>query len=71
LYIKLVMGKGFMYNSLEEIHSHVNDYEFLNFTDSSLEVAFKNYYESTEDEEYKVLYRMYLERKRPKIVYER
>lgn len=70
MYIKLVMGNGFMYNSLEEIHSHINDYEFLNFNDSSLEVAFKDYYESTKDEEYKVLYRMYLERKRPKIVYE-
>ena len=70
MYIKLVMGNGFMYNSLEEIHTHINDYEFLNFNDSNLEVAFQKYYESTKDEEYKVLYRMYLERKRPKIVYE-
>lgn len=70
MYIKLVMGNGFMYNSLEEIHSHINDYEFLSFNDSNLEVAFKKYYDSTEDEEYKILYRMYLERKRPKVVYE-
>lgn len=70
MYIKLLMGKGFMYNSLNEIHEHVNDYEFLNFNDSNLEAAFKNYYKSTSDEEYKSLYRMYLERKRPKVVFE-
>lgn len=70
MYIKLIMANGFMYNSLKEIHDHINDYEFLNFTDASLETAFKKYYEETEDEEYKSLYRMYLERKRPKVVFE-
>lgn len=70
MYIKLLIGKGFMYNSLNEIHEHVNDYEFLNFNDSNLEAAFKEYYDSTSDEEYKFLYRMYLERKRPKVVFE-
>ncbi len=70
MYIKLLMGRGFMYNSLSEIHDHINDYEFLNFTDSSLEVAFEDYYKATDDEEYKSLYRMYIERKRPKVVLE-
>ncbi len=70
MYIKLLMGNGFMYNSLHDIHAHVNDYEFLNFNDSNLEAAFKRYYESTSDEDYKSLYRMYLERKRPKVVFE-
>lgn len=70
MYIKLLMGEGFMYNSLKEIHENINDYDFLNFTDSSLEAAFKKYYKKTSDEEYKSLYRMYLERKRPKVVFE-
>ena len=70
MYIKLLMGKGFMYNSLGDIHEHINDYEFLNFTDASLEAAFEHYYKETSDEEYKSLYRMYLERKRPKVVFE-
>lgn len=70
MYIKLLRDKGFMYNSLSEIHAHINDYEFLSFNDSSLEVAFKNYYEKTSDAEYKALYRMYTERKRPKVVFE-
>ena len=70
MYIKLLMGKGFMYNSLSEIHAHINDFEFLSFNDSNLEAAFKSHYESTSDEEYKSLYRMYLERKRPKVVFE-
>lgn len=70
MYIKLIMGNGFMYNSLSEIHKHINDYDFLNFTDANLEVAFKAFYEKTDDEEYKTLYRMYLNRKRPKVVFE-
>lgn len=70
MYIKLLMGKGFMYNSLGDIHDHINDYEFLNFTDASLEASFEHYYNETSDEEYKFLYRMYLERKRPKVVFE-
>ncbi len=70
MYIKLVMDNGFMYNSLEDIHQHVNDYDFLSFTDSSLETAFKSYFNLTEDEEFKSLYRMYLERIRPKVVFE-
>lgn len=70
MYIKLLMNKGFMYNSLEEIHSNINTYEFLNFTDASLEQAFKDFYANTSDSEYQMLYRMYLERKRPKVVFE-
>lgn len=70
MYIKLIMNNGFLYNSLNEIHDHINDEEFLNFNDASLEVALKNYYDTTNDEEYKLLYRMYINRKRPKVVFE-
>ena len=70
MYIKLLKGNGFMYNSLKEIHEHINDFDFLNFTDSNLEVAFKDYFDKTDDDEYKSLYRMYLQRKRPKVVFE-
>lgn len=70
MYIKLLMAHGFMYNSLDEIHQGVNDYEFLNFNDANLEVAFQEYYQKTEDNDYKSLYRMYIERKRPKVVFE-
>ena len=65
-----LMAKGFMYNSLREIHEHINDYEFLNFTDATLDAAFKAFYEKTDDEEYKALYRMYINRTRPKVVFE-
>lgn len=70
MYTKLLNANSFMYNSLNEIHANINEYGFLNFTDASLEAAFKEYYEKTTDEEYKSLYRMYLERKRPKVVFE-
>lgn len=70
MYIKLVQGKGFMYNSLKEIHEKINDYDFLGFNDAALEIAFKQFYNKTSDEEYKTLYRMYLERIRPKVVFE-
>ena len=70
MYIKLLMAKGFMYNSLKEIHEHINDYEFLNFTDATLDAAFKSFYETTDDEEYRALYRMYITRTRPKVVFE-
>lgn len=70
MYIKLIMNKSFMYNSLEEIHKNVNSNEFLNFNDASLEMAFKEFYDRTTDEEYKLLYRMYIERKRPKVIME-
>lgn len=70
MYIKLLESEGFMYNSLKEVQDKVNDVEFLNFTDASLQVAFDRQYENTKDEEYKLLYRMYLKRKRPKVVFE-
>lgn len=70
LYTKLLMAKKFMYNSLSEIHSHINDDGFLDFTDSSLDVALRSYFNETTDETYKSLFRMYIERKRPKIVFE-
>ena len=70
LYTKLLMAKKFMYNSLTEIHDHINDDDFLNFTDSSLDVALKEYFNETKDEIFKLLFRMYIERKRPKTVFE-
>lgn len=70
MYIKLIKNKKFIFNSLEEIHSGVNDELFLNFTDSFLEVAFEKFYQETEDDEYKRLYEMYRERIRPKVVFE-
>ena len=70
MYIKLIQSEKFIYNSLDDIHNGVNDEEFLNFTDSFLEVAFEKYYRETTDEEYKKLYEMYRERIRPKVVYE-
>ena len=70
LYIKLLRGNGFMYNSFEEICKAVNDDGFIMFNDASLEIAFKEFYEKTDDDEYKVLYNMYIKRKRPKIVFE-
>lgn len=70
MYIKLVQSGKFLYNSLDEIHEHVNDESFLQFNDSFLEVALKNYYDETTDEEYKRLYEMYRDRIRPKVIYE-
>lgn len=70
LYIKLIENNGFIFNSLEDIQNNVNKEELLDFTDSRLEIAFREYYEKTDDEEYKSLYRMYIGRKRPKVVYE-
>lgn len=70
LYIKLLRAGGFLFNSLAELHEHINDDTFLSFTDSSLESAFRTLYGTTQDEVYQSLYRMYLERRRPKIVFE-
>lgn len=71
MYIKLVQNKKFIYNSLDEIHDGINSDDFLNFNDSSLDVAFLNYYNSKEsDEEFKKLYEMYRDRIRPKVVFE-
>lgn len=70
LYTNLLMNQKFVYNSLKEIHDHVNSADFLNFNDSNLETAFKDFYFSTTDPLYRSLYNMYLERKRPKIVFE-
>ena len=52
---RVVWEKNERFNSLEEIHSGVNDELFLNFTDSFLEVAFEKFYQETEDEEYKMI----------------
>lgn len=60
-------GKKFIYNSLDEIHHNINDDSFINFTDASLEFAFKSYYKETQDEEYKALYEMYTKRIRLKL----
>ena len=70
MYIKLLQGNAFIYNSIEEIHNNVNNPQFLDFNDSILEVAFKDYYYKTTDSEYKALYKMYIERRRPKVVLE-
>lgn len=70
LYIKLIQQNGFIYNSLEDIQNGVNDDEFLNFTDSFLDVAFEEYYQKTDDKDYKSLYKMYRDRIRPKVVLE-
>lgn len=70
LYIKLVQAGEFIYKSLNDIQSAVNDDSFLDFTDSFLEVSFEKYYHKTDDEEYRLLYKMYRDRKRPKVVLE-
>lgn len=70
MYIKLVQSGKFLYNSLEDIHAGVNDQKFLQFTDAFLDVAFREYYEETDDEEYKRLYEMYRDRIRPKVIFE-
>lgn len=70
MYYKLVSSGKFIYNSLEEIHKAINDEQFYNFNDSFLDVALKDYYDETSDEEYKRLYEMYRDRIRPKVIYE-
>lgn len=70
MYIKLLRGKGFMYNSFDEICDDINNDEFIMFNDASLEIAFREFYNITDDDEYKILYNMYIKRKRPKIVFE-
>ena len=70
MYIKLVQSGGFLFNSLDEIHNHINDESFLQFNDASLENALKEYYNNTDDEEYKLLYKMYRDRIRPKTIFE-
>lgn len=70
LYIKLLMEKKFIYNSLDEIHHNINNDSFMSFTDASLESAFESYYKETQDEEYKTLYEMYTKRIRPKVIFE-
>lgn len=70
MYIKLVQSGKFIYNSLDEIHAGVNDEGFLQFTDAFLDVALREYYEETDDEEYKRLYEMYRDRIRPKVIFE-
>lgn len=70
MYIKLVQSGGFLYDSLEKIQDSVNEEDFLKFNDSFLEVCLKEYYDKTEDEEYKRLYEMYRDRIRPKVIFE-
>lgn len=70
LYVKLVKSGEFMYSTLEDIQNSVNDEQFYNFNDSFLDVAFKKYYDRTDDEEYKRLYEMYRDRIRSKVIYE-
>ena len=70
IYTKLILNNGYVYNSLSEIQEHINDPEFINFNDASLETALKEYYRTTNDDEYKALYRMYVKRIRPKVVFE-
>lgn len=70
MYIKLVQSGNFIYKSLDEIHAHINEEEFLKFNDSFLEVSLKEYYDKTDDEEYKRLYEIYRDRIRPKVVFE-
>lgn len=70
MYIKLVQNQKFIFNSLQEIHEGINEKEFLKFNDSFLEVAFEQFYEETDDEEYKRIYEMYRERIRPKVIFE-
>lgn len=70
LYTKLVQNHGFMYNSYEEIKAAVNDEQFYNFNDSFLDVALKDYYDKTDDEEYKCLYEIYRDRIRSKVIFE-
>ena len=48
----------------------MNSEIFLYFNDSTLENAFKEYYYETSDIEYKRLYEMYRDRRRPKVIYE-
>lgn len=70
MYIKLIQNKKFIFNSIDEIEENVNNENFLNFTDSFLEVAFDNYNKTTDDEDFKKLYHMYKNRIRPKVIFE-
>ena len=70
MYVKLVQGGGFMYGSLEDIQRAVNEDGFYNFNDAFLDVALKQFYDKTDDIEYKRLYEMYRDRIRPKVIYE-
>lgn len=70
MYIKLIQSGHFLFRSLDDIHQKVNDEIFLQFNDAFLETAFREYYDSTDDEEYKRLYEMYRDRIRPKVVFE-
>lgn len=70
MYIKLIQNGKFIFNSLKEIEDNVNNESFLAFTDAYLEVAFKEYYYETDDDEYRKLYEMYRDRIRPKVVFE-
>lgn len=70
LYIKLIEANSFMYNTLDEIHDHINDEDFIKYNDASLEASLEQHYNSTEDEDFKLLYKKYTKRKRPKVVFD-
>lgn len=70
MYIKLIQKKKFIFNSLQEIEDNINEDKFLKFTDSFLDVALSDYYNTTDDDEYKKLYEMYRDRIRPKVIFE-
>ncbi len=70
IYIKMIEKDKLIFNSYEEILDNVNSPEFLKFNDSMLYQAFNNYYEDNDDNNFNKLYKCFIERIRPKIVYE-
>ncbi|MBU3217789.1 HD domain-containing protein [Clostridium estertheticum] len=70
MYIKMVRKNKLIFNSYEEIQDNINSEEFLMFNDSMLYQAFNDYYKSANDESFNKLYRSFIKRIRPKIIYE-
>ena len=68
MYIKLIGSGRYNFNNLDEIKENINSDSFLSFNDASLEMAFKEHFENTNDSEYKKLYEMYRSRCRPKTI---
>jgi hypothetical protein len=69
IYTKLLHEKAFSYNSLKDIKDSVNNLDFIDFNDANLEVAMKQFNEKTVDPDFKLLYKMYSKRIRPKTVF--
>lgn len=69
LYIKLLQANKFLYNSLTDIHDNINSDKFIGFNDANLELAFRDYFDETQDSDFKTLYDMYSKRIRPKTVF--